>query len=88
MCHVAFVIVELRESAHDAVDGSHRWPRNVRYSVCYYEAGHVAFWLRLLKNSKGGSDRAIMESVAAPVRIFVAPVDVPANQSCASDLPK
>ena len=48
----------------------------------------VRLWLKLLKNSQEGSDRAIMESTAAPVRIFVASVDVSANQSCASDLPK
>ncbi len=45
MRHIAFVIGELRESAHDAVDGSHRWPRNVPHSACCFEAGHVAFWL-------------------------------------------
>ncbi len=45
MRHIAFVIVELRESAHDAVDGCHRWPRNVPHSACCYEAGHVSLWL-------------------------------------------
>ncbi len=73
MCHIAFVIVELRESAHDAVDGSHRWPRNVPHRACCYDAGHVAFGYKRLFGPCRRSDRSTPESRPSSGDVCFAP---------------